>query len=940
MGRPPAGSDRSVRARPPPLVGRRGEFAQLRAAVDDLSSGAGSTVLVEGEPGVGKSRLFEEALEFAADRGCLTCAGRGEELERHRPLHALAGLLPSGPGTPQPPQVSEDSLVDTVVDRVAELANSAPFVLVVDDLNWCDDASLRATAAVARRSGTERVLVLAGARPLPRDRTLDRVCDLLLGASGLHLPLEPLPPADVDELAAALLGARPGPTWGPVLAKAGGNPFYVTELVRALLDEGAVQVADGRAECTRTLLPSSVRRLVLRRLTILPQAAQELLRLASIIGGPFTVADLEALTGTDAVALAAPLAAAVRAGFLADRPGDGPRLSFRHDLIREALYTDLPAAVRTGLHRRAGEALADAGHPTARVAQQFALGARRGEPSAERAVTWLRRAVGSPGTSASSAVGLLEKAIALTDPGSACRTDVGLELLGPLISAGRSSDAAELATDLLATARDAGLIAQLQGWLVTARMAAGELTRALDALDQLTRSPGGAAAGAEFLALGASLRLYTGDVDGALADAGRAERAAPDDEQTRCGVLVTRAISLAAQGHVRDGLGHAERAVELAERGPGLRVPLNDPWVGLGVLLANADRLADSDAAFRTALHRSEATRGGPPAPGYYWGLVGNHYVAGRLDDALAEARTGLESAAETGAWWGSVTGTIITARALLHHDDLASAAVALDGASTTEPVSYHRDLLLWVRALLAEANGRTEDAAGLAARAWALLPSLRYLYSWRMMAADVVRLTVALDRRTAELVVADVWRGADLAGPDVPAARGLAQRCAGLLTADAEMLQRAATTTGRGPRPLDTAAAWEDAAAALASSDRRSEAVRALRTAHTLYADHGAVRDRNRINARLRAMGVRSRPTAAPARPTTGWGALTATERTVVALVAEGLTNRQIGDRLFISRRTVETHLAHAFTKLGVSNRAGAASLAAHRTAAEGGAG
>ena len=942
MGRPPGGPDRPAEpAGPPPLVGRRREREQLRTAVDGLCSGSGSTVLLEGEPGIGKTRLLQDAVRFAAHRGYVTFSGRGEELERHRPLHAFAGLLSPGSGEPGPPAASEDALVDAALERVADLATRSPVVVVVDDLNWCDDVSMRATAALARRADSEPVLVLGGARPLPRTPALERVCDLLLGPTGRHLPLERLLPEEVGELATVLLGARPGQALAAMLGKAGGNPFYVTQLVRALLDEGAVAVVDGRTECTDTVLPSSIRRLVLRRLTILPDAVQDLLRLAAVLGDPFPIADLEALTGCDALALAGPLADAARAGFLTDwapepAMGSDDRLSFRHDLIREALYTDLPAAVRAGLHRRAGEALAAAGAPAPRVAQQLARGANRGEPSADQAVDWLRRAACCPGTPATTAVTLLEQALPLTAPGTDARSTVGAKLLGPLIAAGRSADAANLATDLLPTTGDAALAAQLRGWLVTARMAAGELAGAIRALDQLARSPGADSAVAGFLALGASLRLYTGDVDGALADAERAERAAPGDAQTRCGVLVTRAIALAAQGRVRDGLGHAEQAVDLAERAPGLRVPLNDPWVILGVLLASADRLTDSEAAFRAALHRSEIAHGGPPAPGYYWGLAGNHYFAGRLDDALAEARTGLDLADETGARWGMVTGTVARARVLIHHDDLATAGAELDTALTTEPRSFNEDQLLWVRALKAEATGHTETAAQLAAEAWTLLPGLRYLHGWRVMAADVVRLTAAVDRPTAEAVVADVHRGADLAGPDLPGARGLALRCEGLLTGDAERLRRAAAITGQGSRPLDTAAAWEDAGEALVSHSWQTEAVAALERSRAGYAEHGAVRDRNRVTARLRGLGVRSRPSADPRRPRTGWAALTATERSVVALVADGLTNRQIGERLFISRRTVETHLGHAFAKLGVPNRAGVAALAAgHRDGA-----
>jgi predicted ATPase len=139
------------------------------------------------------------------------------------------------------------------------------------------------------------------------------------------------------------------------VAAAGGNPLFVTELVAALLHEGAIQVADGRAEVAEMTLPPSLRLTILRRLSFLPDDTLEALRPASILGSSFSLTDLSATTGRSVLELSSVLAEAMRARVLED---DGDRLRFRHDLIHEAIYEDLPASVRLALHREAGRRLA------------------------------------------------------------------------------------------------------------------------------------------------------------------------------------------------------------------------------------------------------------------------------------------------------------------------------------------------------------------------------------------------------------------------------------------------------------------------------------------------------------------------------------------------------------------------------------------------------
>ena len=169
----------------------------------------------------------------------------------------------------------------------------------------------------------------------------------------------------------------------------------------------------------------------------------------------------------------------------------------------------------------------------------------------------------------------------------------------------------------------------------------------------------------------------------------------------------------------------------------------------------------------------------------------------------------------------------------------------------------------------------------------------------------------------------------------NVPSAIAAAQRAGGLAADDPDLLVTAVDTCRSSPRQIELAATCEDAAAALLRAGRERDAAALLDEAATVHLACGAVADLARVDALLRSHGIRRRRRG-PAVATHGWEALSPTERTVVDLVAQGMSNPQIGRRLYISRRTVETHVAHIFRKLDVTNRAQlAAAAAAQWTAA-----
>ena len=389
----------------PRICGREAEIGALGAALGRVAAGGPSIVLVEGEAGIGKTRLLAQVLEDARGLGMQVAAGRAEELERTRPFGVLASALGCARSSPDPrraaiagllaaPATGEQGpitvtsdpglrfrVVDAFTDLVEELALGGPLVIGLDDLQWADPSSLLTLGVLGRRLDYLPVGVIACFRPSHQTAELDRLAGALEAAGARHLVLRPLTREAVTGLVAQAVAAEPGPRLLAQVSGAAGNPLFVTELLGALALEGAITTAGGRAEVAETVLPPTLRLTILRRLSFLPEPTLVALRSAAILGSGFSLTDLATVTGRSAVDLSVVLAEAIRARVVED---DGARLRFRHELIRGAIYEDLAGSVRQALHREAGQRLAQAGAPALQVAEHLARGAAPGDPRGGR----------------------------------------------------------------------------------------------------------------------------------------------------------------------------------------------------------------------------------------------------------------------------------------------------------------------------------------------------------------------------------------------------------------------------------------------------------------------------------------------------------------------------------------------------------------------------
>jgi DNA-binding SARP family transcriptional activator/tetratricopeptide (TPR) repeat protein len=350
---------------PAPFVGRATEMAMLHAHLSAARAGSGRVVLVEGEPGVGKTRLAEEFATEAAAHGFLTVSGRCTEGGGAPPLWPwvqilrsagadgdVAGLVPDRARLD--PQVARGLLNQALADLLCERARARPLLLVLDDLQWAEDASLAALEFLATRLADARILVLGTYREvdLPHAPGLTNTLGVLARLPGAgRVDLRGLGINEVASLIAAHTGAEPASgVAATVHRRTEGNPFFISELLR--LDYPA-SLADGP-------VPAGVRDVVRRRVARLLPAARTLLDTAALVGPEVDLALVGGLCELDEDVALRAAAAAVVDGLLIVVGGKARTYRFAHMLVHQTLTGDLSPVHRARLHERIAAALLDA----------------------------------------------------------------------------------------------------------------------------------------------------------------------------------------------------------------------------------------------------------------------------------------------------------------------------------------------------------------------------------------------------------------------------------------------------------------------------------------------------------------------------------------------------------------------------------------------------
>lgn len=917
------------------LYGREREVELLHGVLQATLAGRGRLAVVEGEAGIGKSELLRAALTTAGRLGLTVLSGTAHELGQDQPfaaladaldLHALAdadrtALAALLSAHSRPEQHLSFEVLEAILGLLEKLALQRPVVLALDDLHWADSASLGALHYLARQAASLPMAVLVTLRPLPRREELERFLRSSSSLDPVELALTPLDAKAVEALIEELIGGVPGTELLRYITGAAGNPLLVRELVLALRGSGALRLVNGTVDLIDASLPSSFRPLVLRRLDGLPAETIQLLRMASILGARFSAVELATVLNEMPSRLMSGLAPALSDGLVGEA---GAELAFRHELVRDAIYQDIPLSLKRALHLQVGRALAAAGGPPAIVADHLCLGGESGETEA---VQWLNTAaVEAMPMAPVTAVELFDRALTLVGPQDPAREEMLVDRALALLGAGRARDCLAMAREMLPNLTGTAKEARWRHLLANGLMQLGSTGEAADEIETLAGRPGTTDAElCRLLADAALARVLSGD-------ARRAAQLARESTEIaeRLGDDFALSQGLSALGMVAYFDARLPEAVELTQRAVALAGRSRDPetpyrpvhlWLGLS--LADAERFEESSQVLQIGYRASTESGLAWHQATFHLAAGRSRWLAGEWDDAVAEFETSIALSQELGIGGMAPQLHAYLAYIALQRGDPDGAQAALTSAEQAmlaEGVQFGIQVMLWVRALLLDAAGSTREAFDVLNMAWSLLGN-GYPIQYLAMAPDMVRIALAVgDREQARQAVEAVEAAAGNSG--LSSARGIALRCRGRLEDDPSILEAAVESLRQGRQRLELAFACEQAGLALSERGPNAKAISLLEEARREYLRVGARLPMSRTTAALRALDVRHREPGLARRPIVGWAALTPTELSVARLVAGGRTSREIGAQLSISRRTVETHLAHIFSKLGISSR------------------
>jgi DNA-binding CsgD family transcriptional regulator len=921
------------------LLEREAELRALDVALRDSAAGQGGIVLVEAATGLGKSRLLGEAAALAAGRGARVLSASGRDLERDLPFGVALQLFEkpvsrfddaererffSGSAGLAAPLVLEGTPVPEGLSASlhglywlsANLAEERPLMLSIDDVHWCDPPTLRFLVYLAQRIQElpiTAVLAVAAGHPPEPDPLLD---ELRAHQATTTVRLEPLS----EEAVARGLRESVLPDAEPLFARAcheatRGNPLLLAELAVELAMREVVP-EDGNANVVRELAPESLSAAVLVRLRRLGAGAPELARAVAVLGDGAELrhaAPLADLPVERAIQLADAL---MGAGVLRREPG----LSFVHPVVRVAMDADRPGFERAEAHRRAAGMLMDEGASMERVAPHLLAGRPDNDP---RAVEVLLEAGtrALAGGAPDSAIRLLRRALEEPPPLER-RADV-LVALGRAEGAAGDPSAIERLRDALeligeptgraAAALDAGrLLLKHARWDDAART----LERGIEEVDGTDDS------------LRASLEAaYVMAARAVLADEGGPPPFAVEDaalESTHAGRLI---LARTAAARALRGTSAAE-VHQLATRALGGGALLRDETSdGIGFYLAVfaltvAEDLQTAELAAATAV--DDAQRRGSVL-GF---ATACHFRSlavlrrGRIPDAAADCVNALEARAF--GWRHSLGAAVaVEAECMMERGELDEAGRELQnlmnekGTFGEDPRDYrfvgvrgHVRLLQLSPAMaledLLEAGRLLNEMGG----------DNPAVYPWRSLASAA---SLALGDRTEARRLAEE-EVALAAAFGAPGAHG---RALGALAAIAdgadalELRREAVRVLELSQAALDRARALIDLGASLRRATRRRDAREPLKLGLDLAGRCGARALAQRAREELVAVGARPRRDAA-----TGRQALTVRESQVAGLAAQGMSNREIAEALFVTVKTVEWHLKHAYRKLGVGSR------------------
>ena len=931
-----------------PLLEREAEVAGLQALADAAREGGGYFVVIEGSAGIGKTRLLAEARAIADSAGMRVLAARGGEFEGEfaygivrqlfEPLLASAASdlrteVLSGPAALIEPlfgisqlTASEDApregsfaILHGLYWLAVNVAFQQPTLLAIDDLHWADTPSLRWLHYLTRRLEEVPLVVAAATRP-PEGESRDPalVAELVADPEAATIRPGPLGRESIGVLARELHGLEPDEAFCAALeAATGGNPLFAGAVLAAVAREGTSPTAE-HAPQLLGIGAQGVSRLVGLRLARLQPEALALLRAASILGDGSELRHAAALAGVDASELGPAAAALVRMDLL--RREDP--LEFFHPVVRSAVSETLDVVERDAAHRAAAELLLEAGAQAGSAAGHLLHVAPQADPfvvstlrqAAERslaqgapepAVEYLTRALDEQIDPATRAEVLVELGLAerhTNSPTAADHLRAALELLKD--RSRRSTVALELGRALWFTDRIADALAVFEHALE-------EVDRDLDP---------------ELYELLLAELISSAWWDAETCPIAEARTGEVDPDALHGGLGSERLLATMAHYEYRLGVDR-DLAVELARRAlaPGNLLASGSTAFYYAVNVLPRSGLLDEGVSILNQAVAQARRRGDIPNVVFALMWRGKHRTQrGELRAAVADLREAVDLCVAHGVLVAWPYNIGFLAQALLEQGEADEAAHAIEQGDFPEELPLGQVPLIWFRLIRGRLRIETGDPergvedllhVGETAR---LVPCDNPSdLPWRSWAAEGLRILDRTDEARAlareELALARRWGD--------PHTIGASLRMLGLTErgeAGIRLLREAVELLAGSEARLEHARALVDLGAALRRANQRSEAREKLREGVDLALAMGAHGLAQRANDEIAASGARPRRVLR-----TGLDALTASERRVSQLAADGMSNKEIAQTLFVTIKTVEVHLSHAYRKLEISSRA-----------------
>jgi ATP/maltotriose-dependent transcriptional regulator MalT len=947
-----------------PLAGRTHELASLQRELDELDHGRTGSVALLGEPGIGKTRLLRELTMHAEQRSYLVLAGSASELEQDLPFSAFVDALDEYVESLEPKRLSAldddvqaelghvfPSLASLARGRevalqheryrshravrglVELLAEEAPLVLVLDDFHWADSASIELLGALLRRPPSAAVLIALALRPRPPSERLAAALDSAHRAGALNrIELGTLSADEARELLGATVAEADA---SALYHESGGNPFYLEQLARS-----PDRAADAPiAALSLSGVPSAVAASLSEELSLLSEARRLLLEGAAVAGDPFEPELAAAAAAISEAAAIDALDELLQLDLI--RSTDVPRrFRFRHPLVRRAVYETTSSGWRLGAHERCAQALAARGARAFERAHHVERSARDGDLAAvsvlcEAGEGALRLAPASAARWFGAALRLLPQSAPTPD-----RVELLVARARALAAAGRFTESHEAMLEAVATvpvdeielnSTVATACAAVERFLGRYEEAHGRLVAALRALPEPT------SVGYVELLIELTLNEFYRSRYEAMHDwAERAVSAAKGvgDPPLLANALALRSLADATSGRTETARSSRSRAAaavdDLSDDELSLR-PDAAAWLAAAEIYL--DLYAEADAHASRAFELARTTGRGDPLFRLYSILPRIWYVRGKLREAAELLDAAIEGSRLLGSPPALAGNFFNRAIVALAGGDLDVAlATAEEGVELTDDLDGGF-VAAWaavrLAAVLLEIGQPAEAVEILLSRAGGeklpLLPG-----GWRAYGfALLTRCWLQLDRRR-EAAGAAALAKLTAAASKLPLANAWADHAAAAMAlhdGNAKQAVERALASARTAHdvgaPIEEALSRTLAGRALARANEPDRAVAELQHAAAALDACGALGYRDQAERELGKLGHRIHRRTRPGNADgIGIETLTARELQVAELVVDRRTNPEIAAQLFLSNKTVESHLRNIFRKMSVSSR------------------